>query len=222
MGLLGESPAIGRFRFGTNRAPFAYMTFQSARHSITAIALLFGLGLLAPSVSTQTMGTPERFTAFAVSLGGRAIRPGADTVQIDVRRWSSDSDRQKLLDALQKKGPEKLLDTLQDLPEVGNIRTPDSIGYPLHYAAEHPLPEGGRHVSIATDRPISFWEAVHRPRTIDYPFTLIELNIGPDGTGEGRMSVATKIIAHDNIVELENYEAQPVMLKQVKAERISH
>ena len=168
------------------------------------------------------MGTPERFTAFAVSLGGRAVRPGADTIQIDVRRWSSEADRQKLLETLQTKGPEKLLDTLQDLREVGNIRTPDSIGYPLHYADQHPLPEGGRHVVIATDRPISFWEAVNRPRTIDYPFTVIELDLGRDGTGEGKMSLATKIISHDNIVELENYEAQPVMLKQVKAERISN
>jgi hypothetical protein len=193
------------------------MTFRSTRRTITVTAILLGLGLAAPHVRTQTMGQPERFTAFAVSLGGQAVRSGADTVQIDVRRWSTESDRQKLVEALQK-GPNTLLDRLRDMREVGNIRTPDSIGYPLHYADQHPLPEGGRHVVIATDRPISFWEAVNRPRTIDYPFTLIEMDLGRDGTGQGRLSYATKIITHDNIVELENYEAQPVMLKQVKAE----
>jgi hypothetical protein len=33
------------------------------------------------------------------------------------------------------------------------------------------------------------------------------------------MSVATRIIAHDNIIELEDYNTQPVMLNQVKAEK---
>ena len=44
-----------------------------------------------------------------------------------------------------------------------------------------------------TDRYISFWEAANRPRTVDYPFTLIEIRIGPDGKGEGKMSIATKV-----------------------------
>lgn len=34
------------------------------------------------------------------------------------------------------------------------------------------LEDGGRDVVIATDRPIGFWEATARPRTIDYPFTV--------------------------------------------------
>jgi hypothetical protein len=53
---------------------------------------------------------------------------------------------------------------------------------------------------------------------VDYPFTVIQMQLGKDGTGDGRMSVATRIIAHDNIIELENYAAQPVMLKQVRAQ----
>jgi hypothetical protein len=196
------------------------MTLHSARPSIVILTLAVGAALLAPTALMQTMGQPERFTAFAVSLGGRAVAPGAQTVDITVKRWSTDREREQLVAALQK-GPETLLDTLRDLREVGNIRTPDSLGYPLHYAHQRKLPEGGRRVVIATDRPIGFWEAVNCPRTIDYPFTLVELNLGSDGTGEGRLSIATKIIAHDNIVELENYESQPVMLKQVKAQPIN-
>ncbi len=56
-----------------------------------------------------------------------------------------------------------------------------------------PMDEGGEHIVMATDRYISFWEAVNRPRTIDYPFTLIEMRLGPDGMGEGRTSLFTKI-----------------------------
>ena len=67
-------------------------------------------------------------------------------------------------------------------------------------------------------------EAANRPRTIDYPFTVIELRLNGDGEGEGKMSVATKIIAdkENNIVTLENYGTQPVLLTNIKREQISH
>lgn len=165
------------------------------------------------------MGEPERFTAFAVSLGGPRMAAGTETVQITIDRWSTEKERQQFIEVLQKKGPNALLEALRDTRRVGYIRTPDSVGYPLHYAHQQPLDEGGRSIVIATDRPISFWESVNRPRVSEYPFTVIQMQIGPDGTGEGRMSIATKILAYDNIIELENYNTQPVMLREIRAEK---
>jgi len=54
----------------------------------------------------------------------------------------------------------------------------------------------------------------NQPRSIDYPFTLIELRLNKDGEGEGKMSLATKIIAdkENNIVMLENYAIQPLYI----------
>jgi hypothetical protein len=82
------------------------------------------------------------------------------------------------------------------------------------------MEEGGEQIVIATDRPIGFWEAVQRPRTIDYPFTLIEMRIDNEGVGEGKLSLATKIVydqRREQIV-LENYSSQPVMLTKVRRE----
>ena len=187
--------------------------------NLFAAALLAAFCFLAGTqASTQSNQPAERFTAFAVSLGDIAQRSGASAVDIVIDRWSTDAERQRLIEVLQAKGPNELLETLQDMREVGHIRTPDSIGYPLHYAHQTRTEEGGRRIVIATDRPIGFWEARNRPRTIDYPFTVIQMQLGRDGTGEGRMSVATRIIAHDNVIELENYGTQPVMLKEIRAE----
>jgi hypothetical protein len=107
---------------------------------------------------------------------------------------------------------------LQRLPRVGYIRTPNSIGYDLHFARRTPLPDGGERVVLATDRYISFWEATNRPRSIDYPFTVIEIHINADGEGEGKMSLATKIIAdkENKQIVLEDYGTQPVLLKSVR------
>jgi hypothetical protein len=164
----------------------------------------------------QTNGQPERFTANAVSLSPQ-YGTGQQTVEINVNRWSPSSDSATLIAALMK-SPDELLKQLQKMRPVGTIRTPDSIGYDLHYAQQTPLPEGGRSIVIATDRPIGFWEATNRPRSIDYPFTVIQMNLDRNGMGSGTMSYATRITTKNNIIELEDFATQPIMLNNIRAD----
>jgi hypothetical protein len=189
-------------------------------HIGRACALSAGLFIATVTFAAQTNGAPARYTAFAVNMGnaeGPARRSGAGTVEINVERWSTDAERDRLVSVLMEKGPEKLLDTLQSLRRVGYIRTPNSIGYDLHFARKVPLPEDGESVVIATDRYISFWEASRRPRSIDYPFTVIEMRLNADGEGEGKMSIATKVTVDKdkNTIVLEDYGSQPVLLTSV-------
>jgi hypothetical protein len=86
-------------------------------------------------------------------------------------------------EAFPEKGPEKLLEALQKSPKVGYIRLPNTLAWDLRYAFEMPLPEGGRRVVLATDRPIGFEEARTQPRRIDYPFTLLEIRFNKEGLG---------------------------------------
>jgi len=162
----------------------------------------------------------ERYVALAVNLGGTPGPTGAGTVEITIDNWSTDAQRDQLMKILIDKGPEKLLDTLQKMPRVGSIRTPNSIGYDLHYARKNPLEDGGDQIVLATDRYIGFWEASNRPRTVDYPFTLIEMRVGKDGVGEGKLSLFTKITydKKKNQIVLEDYGSQPVLLTQVRRE----
>ena len=186
-----------------------------------ALVITVAACLAAAAGAAQTRGGRERFTAFAVNMDASAgARTGAGAVEIVVQRWSSDAERDRLFNALAEKGPEKLLDTLQKLPRAGYIRTPNSIGYDLHFARKAPLDEGGERIVIATDRYISFWEARNQPRSIDYPFTVIEMRINRDGVGEGKMSLATKITLDKDkkMLELENYGTQPVLLQNIKRE----
>jgi hypothetical protein len=189
------------------------------RHTSAVVVCSIAAASLSLAARAQTMGTPERYSAAAINMN----RGAAGSIEIVVNRWSSDKDRDRLMSVLLEKGPEKLLDVLQDMPRMGYFRVPTSIGWDIHFSRKVPMPDGGERVVLVTDRRIGFWEASRQPRSIDYPFTVIELRLNRDGEGEGKLSVATKIIAdkENNIVTLENYDIQPVLLKNVRRERMS-
>jgi hypothetical protein len=177
----------------------------------------FLFALLGTAAAGQTRGEPEEFSAVAVANNN--IASGVGTVLISVDRWSTEAERTALVGVLRDKGPDALLEALQDMRPVGRIRTPDSLGYDLHYAQQMPGADGGRRIVIATDRPIGFWEARNRPRSFDYPFTVIQLELDAHGRGKGTMSVATKIRAYREVIELEDFASAPVMLTEVESRK---
>jgi len=158
----------------------------------------------------------EEFTAWAVNMGG-AIKSG--TVQITIERYSTPEERDALIAAFQKGGQDELLKALTKAPKVGYIRVPQTLAYDLHYAYQWPAEDGGRTIVIATNRKISAWEARNQPRSMDYPFELIQMKLDAKGEGEGKLSFATKIYVSEDgkSIALENYGTTPVQLKNVRA-----
>ena len=186
----------------------------SMRSAATVAAIACSALLIASSARAQN-GGKEHFTAFAVDVSNTAPRGAATTnVDIVINRYSSDADRDRLLEALDQ-GQDALLKALQKLPVVGYLTTPGSLRYDIHFARQRPNPDGGRNIVIATDRYIPMWEAVNRPRSIDYPFTLIQLQLNKNDEGVGKASIATKITKTDNYIELENFSSEPVRLNNV-------
>jgi hypothetical protein len=185
----------------------------------TILAIFTALTLTIPAAS-ETPATRETFTAFAVDLGGSSLRNTTAHVKITVDRWSTDAERRQLVSAFTEGGDDDLLKSLRKLKPLGRISTPDSLGYDLRYAHQMPLASGGRRIIIATDRPMSYWESAQRPRSFDYPYTFIEMRIGADGKGQGKMTVATKVNAlGGDTIELENYDLTPVQLSEIRASR---
>lgn len=194
-------------------------TTRQARHArnsllvTLAIVMTISSGPVALQVASNS--PREEFTAFAVDINNVG-RTGASPVDIVIERWTTDEERDRLFTVFKEKGADALLDALRDTTRVGYIRTPDSLAYDLRYARQMPGEDGDRRIVLATDRPIGFWEASRRPRSIDYPFTLIELRMDGSGEGVGKLSVATKITLEDNLLVLENFANQPVMLNNVR------
>ena len=165
----------------------------------------------------QTRGEPEQFTASYVDINTGRTGP----VQISVTRWSTADERDRLHQALFKKGQDGLLDAVRDMRSVGRIFTPGSIGYDLRYAEQRRLPDGGREIILATDRPMSFREIVERPISADYPFTWVQFKMRSDGTGEGKLAVAARIVGEeaDQLIEVQDFAISPVRLEKIRSNR---
>jgi hypothetical protein len=182
-------------------------------------AVLAAIGLVAPSPGVSAQNVKEHFTGFAINMNSG---PSTATIDFTIERWSSDAEREKLLKIIAGEKDvyrmnQQLLSALQDLPKVGYIRTPERLAWDLHYARESPLDEGGRQVILATDRPIGFREARNQPRTMDYPFTILEIRLDKNDRGEGKILVGTKIyIDKKNNLVLENYAQQPVRFNEIR------
>jgi hypothetical protein len=190
--------------------------------TLVAATLLSFPGLAARQATDEKL----QITALAVNMSN--IGTGATAmVEFDIERWTTPEERVKLIDVMIEKGSDALLDALRAMPSHGRMRFPAwqgpdplnaRLGWDLRYASQTLEPDGSRRIVLALDRYIGFWEAVNRPRTIDYPFTLVEMHVDRNGEGEGKLSVATKINfdKRKNVIELETYASEPVRLQGVR------
>ena len=206
---------------------------RSIRLVIGVAALAAGMFVLAPAAHTQAkpgseLTLPLKLSAFAVNMNG-GLRTTA-VWDIRVTRWTTAAEREKLLSQVVENKPNDLLRALTKLPDSGRIRVPGHrgpdphkvvLGWTVHYAWHAPMDEGGHRIMLATDRYITFEEARANTRTMDYPFTLLEIRLDKNGEGVGKAAIATKITfdKKKNTMELENYGIEPVRLNQVKLEK---
>ena len=202
----------------------------SALAAATAALAAAGAPHAAPQTPEGAPSLPLRMSAFAVNMS-TVQRPGGPVVMdIRVKRWSTPAEREKLVATAVEKGPDALLRALQKMPDHGRISIPGwtgpdphnaRLGWVLHYAFATKGEDGGLRIGIATDRYIGMWEAREQPRTIDYPFTLIDMRFDASGKGVGKMAVATKIEFDKKKKQmvLENYASEPVRLNEIKIDK---
>jgi hypothetical protein len=187
------------------------------RGVVCAAAALGAAVLAPPSVAGQNQ--KESFTGFAINMNGA---PATAVVDFTIEKWSTDAERDNLLSILveQKdvyRANQQMLTALQKMPKVGFIRTPQTLAWDLRYAHQNPLEGGGRRIVLATDRPIGFREARNQARSMDYPFTLIEIRLDANDRGEGKILAGTRLsIDKNKHLVLENYGQQPVRFNEIR------
>lgn len=190
------------------------MSNQVERVVRVLVCVLAAAGALSAPLSAQE---PIRLEAFAVNVSGGS-RTSTGTIQIGIDTWSPQAEVERLIGTLKEKGPDALLQELQRAPRKGFIRSTTSLGWDIHFARMIPGEDGGRRIVIATDRPMSFWEIRNQTRSSEYDFMFAEIRLDKNGTGEGKLSAATRVRfdERNNQIELENWGTEPVRLNNVR------
>ena len=177
----------------------------------------------------QVVELPVKMRMSAVNMSNNLT--GANGIlEITIDRWSTPEERTKLLNTVVEKGQQKLLDELQKAPVKGRIRIPGwqgadpnnyRTGWNLRYAWHEPLPDGREKVVLGVDRYMSFLEIRNQPKSVDYPFTLVQLHIAKDGKSEGKLAAFTMITwdKKKQTLEIENYGTEPVRLANFEFEK---
>ena len=179
-------------------------------------------------VSAQVPVVPFVMSAFAVNMTN-AGTGGNHVLEIRITGWSTPAERQRLID-LAPKGQDNLLKAMSKEKSKGIIRIPGwqgpdpqnyKLGWDLRYTWHDPLPEGGERIVIGLDRQMSMAELWNQPRTVDYPFTFLEIHMPKQGKGQGRMTGFTqvKFDKKTNSIVMEQYSAGPVHLNEVTIEK---
>lgn len=194
-----------------------------------AAVLMLSAGLM--PLTAEVPQVPFVMRAFAVNMTNVNVpRGNAGIMQIRITGWSPTATRQRLIDTFLDKGQDALLSALQKEPSKGRISLPGwqgpdpqnyRLGWDIRYTAHDALPDGGERIVIATDRQMSMWEVVNRPRSYDYPFALIEIRLPKEGKGEGRAFGATQIQfdKKKNQIVLEQYSAGEIRLNEITIDK---
>jgi hypothetical protein len=194
--------------------------------TLLAVALAIGVPVM---VRGQVPEGSIRMRAFVVNMTN--VGTGSNNVfEILLDQYSTAAERKDLIDTMASGGQNALLKKMQKLPIKGRIRIPGwvgpdpnnyRLGWDLRYAWRAPMEDGGTRLVLGTDRPMSMAEIRNQPRTVDYPFTFIEIHMPKEGKGEGRATGATQVTfdKKKNMIELERYSAGNVLLNEVTAEK---
>jgi len=169
-----------------------------------------------PVLSAQNV--KEKFTGFAINMNGAA---NTATVDFTIERWSTDAERKTLLSLIpgEHQDPQKLVRALQDMKSVGSLRTPQTLAWDLRYARQFKNAEGGRSIILVTDRPIGFREAANSNRSMDYPFTILEIRLNAKDEGEGKIYGGSKVYVEKGELVVENWGTQPTRFNNIKKQK---
>lgn len=181
-------------------------------NSLRCIALI--LVLTATAIQAQVKGPIERYTATTANVNG-----AGEPITIDLLQWSTDADRDRLASVLAWYGEKEVAGAMKT---VGYLWTSASAGYSIRYAYRIPGADGGQRIILLTDRKLGAWSPeAWKPTAAATPdpnsFSVIELRVNRAGQGEGKTSLTTKVTFESatKSIALENYAAQPVILKGV-------
>jgi hypothetical protein len=161
------------------------------RRHLIRIGVVVAAGLLSMGAFGQNGEPgPEQYSATWIVTGGSA---GGTSVPIDIHitRYNTNAEIAEYASLLAKSGPAALRSALEK-QDVGQFSPVGRVGTPLCVARK--LTDGNTtEIRVLTLRNITFEELRNNGRSVDYPYTMLDMKLDKDGKGTGAAIRAAKI-----------------------------
>ncbi len=157
--------------------------------------------------------SPQHYTAIAI-LPGNPNGPSTIPLSINIQGTTDDETMndlgQILADGNNQKG---LLSKFQHMPGIGQVSREGRVGVPVKVIRIKPTSDGGKEVTMLTDRWISLWELNNSPSTTAYPYGLLRFTVNAKGEGTGKAYPIVRIkgINPDDIA-IDDYGIIPIQV----------
>ena len=150
-----KKSSIRKFRFG----------------SVLLAALIVSAVTIAISADDRKMETIDATAMGTSTQSGQNVN-----VKVSIYEYSTEEDRQILIDAFKKGQNQGLVNALTKMKAVGRIAITGTIGYDLSFIRLIPTPTG-RKVRFVTNRLLRFGEVYANSQTTAYNLTAGEIEI---------------------------------------------
>ena len=156
----------------------------------------------------------------AWQMAGRTVRGASDSSSGPVAKVG---ERERVAGEAPPATPESTLSVaLKQTATVGYLWSSEVAGYALRYAGRVAEPDGSERIVFITDRRLGknndLWTPVDSDSPATRDFSVIELRVNSAGDGEGKIALSGNVVLDSaaRIVVPEDYQALPVVLKNVK------
>jgi hypothetical protein len=164
--------------------------------------------------NAQARPSKEVFTGtvFGIGPGGNVVTRG---FTLTIEGYTSDDDARKFARILKSQGEDALLKAIAK-EKKGTFALDGQIGHDINTVRAHQNPTS-RTYTIVFERWLSFFENRYGTRSLDYPFTYIELFVDETKGMGGTLLAAAKIrFNKQNVIEIVNFGIYPAQLMGVR------
>ena len=186
-------------------------------HGALALLLLSPLSFVPAAHATENGNTSylEAYQGTVAGLTHRLPRLMSSSIKVRINRFSTEDETQTISSLLEKKTPEALQNWLGDRL-LGTVQIGETLPQPIA-AAWSFEDDAGRHLVIVVPRPISIREVFQNRRSVDYPYTVAQLDLEADGHGSGELNAAARLrVAIDGSIEFNPLGVIPLRILNLR------
>jgi len=200
---------------------------RASQALLAALALLMTAGAATVTAQPRAAGAAvttspiERFTFTAPDAPAGPADPKALTLSI--LRWSTDAERDRLVQGATERGVERMLEAISDSSTVGYLRWPGGLEYSVRYGRRTPRADGGQDLLLVVDRPLwVWWNTSLAANATRHPFEVVHVRFDKSGKGEGRVADPSAISVDKSAgVAIANLDTRPVLMTDVRRDATS-